>query len=135
MRGRTMVFGPAYLDRVLRVDQPLLDPANGGPLDQSVDGRWEFGPGLTLIDPEGGSIAVEFPGDWPGPTGRIELSRPLADRPASLPRSVRGISWSDDLGGMGAGYAAAFRSELVSATSSRITCLNGAGSGCTLSRR
>ena len=40
---RVSVFGPAYLDRVLRVDQPLLDPALGPPLDQSVEGAWKFG--------------------------------------------------------------------------------------------
>jgi hypothetical protein len=57
-----MVFGPAYLDRVLHVDRPLVDPRLGRPpLDQSVDGQWKFGPGLELVDPEGRTIAVELP--------------------------------------------------------------------------
>ncbi len=108
---RTKVYGPAYLDRVLRVDRPLVDPASGGPLDQSVDGAWRAGRGLTLIDPGGGVIEVDLPGDWPGPTGEVRLSRAL------IPgrRRVRGEGWHDDLGGMGAGYAAAFGGELVCA--------------------
>ena len=36
----TLVFGPAYLDRVIRVDRPLVDPELGDrPLDESIDGR------------------------------------------------------------------------------------------------
>ena len=34
-------------------------------MDQSVDGRLEFGPGLTLVDPSGATIEVVLPGDWP----------------------------------------------------------------------
>ena len=54
-RRRVDVFGPAYLDRVLHVDRPLIDPALGPPLDQSVDGEWKFGtnPTLELVDPIG----------------------------------------------------------------------------------
>src|SRR4051794_1292754 len=48
MERRTQVFGPAYLDRVVRIDRPLIDPAVGPPLDQSVDGRFMFGDGLAL---------------------------------------------------------------------------------------
>jgi pfkB family carbohydrate kinase len=110
---RTEVFGPAYLDRVLLVDRPLAEI--GPPLDQSVDGRWEFGEGLTLVDPEGREIALELPDDWPGPTGEVQLARPLAIGPPGIRRTVRGLSWHDDLGGMGAGYAAAFGGELISA--------------------
>ena len=68
---RVSVFGPAYLDRVLRVDRPLIDPALGPPLDQSVDGAWKFGanPTLELVDPAGYTIEIELPADWPGPTG------------------------------------------------------------------
>ena len=40
---RVSVFGPAYLDRVLRVDRPLDRSGIGPPLDQSVDGEWKFG--------------------------------------------------------------------------------------------
>ncbi len=115
MMRRILIFGPAYLDRVLHVDRPVVDPGLGLPLDQSVDGLWKFGEGLTLIDPNGSEIAVELPGDWPGPTGAVALSRALPGGPQPWRRAVRGVSWHDDLGGMGAGFAAALGGELVSA--------------------
>ncbi len=115
MKRRTMVFGPAYLDRVLHVDRPLVDHDSGPPLDQSVDGSWKFGAGLTLIDPVGAELIVELPPDWPGPTGTVCLSRSFRAGPPSSPRKVNGLSWHDDLGGMGAGYASAFQGELISA--------------------
>jgi sugar/nucleoside kinase (ribokinase family) len=116
---RITVFGPAYLDRVLRVDQPLLDPALGPPLDQSVDGVWKFGanPSLELADPAGYAIEIELPGDWPGPTGSIRLARPIRAGVTGR-RSVRALAWHDDLGGMGAGYAAALGGRLCSALGS-----------------
>jgi ribokinase len=117
MERRTHVFGPAYLDRVLRIDGPLLDPQIGPPRDQSVDGTWRFGEGLTLVDPVGRTIAVALPTDWPGPCGTIALADPLVDAGDAPPwrRDVRAVSWHDDLGGMGAGYAAALAGALTSA--------------------
>ena len=115
MPRRTLVFGPAYLDRVLRVDRPLLDLRDGPPIDQSVDGHLEFGPGLTLVDPGGATIEVTLPGDWPGPTGSIILSQRLSGGEGGWHRTVIGEAWRDDLGGMGAGFAAALGGELVSA--------------------
>jgi ribokinase len=117
MRRRTQVFGPAYLDRVVRTDRPLHDPGHGPPLDQSVDGRWMFGEGLTLIDPGGRTIAVTLPDDWPGPTGRVVLSDPIGEPDDATPwrREVKAVSWHDDLGGMGAGFAAALGGELIGA--------------------
>ncbi len=113
------VFGPAYLDRVLRVDRPLHDPGTGSPLDQSVEGRWRFdsGAGLALVDRDGGRIGIELPDDWPGPFGDVELADPLRRSPtgAAENRFVRAIAWQDDLGGMGAGYASALDARLVSA--------------------
>jgi sugar/nucleoside kinase (ribokinase family) len=112
---RVSVFGPAYLDRVLRVDQPLLEPMSGPPLDQSVEGTWKFGanPSLDLSDPGGYSLSIELPADWPGPTGSIRLARPI--RPGVTGhRSLRGLAWHDDIGGMGAGYAAALGGHLCS---------------------
>ena len=117
--SRVLVFGPAYLDRVLQVDRPLIDPKLGPPLDQSVDGVWKFGtnPRLELTDPIGYSIEVELPGNWPGPTGEIRLTSPI--RPGVTGRrSVGGLSWHNDLGGMGAGYAAALGGQLCSALGS-----------------
>jgi ribokinase len=113
------VFGPAYIDRVLRVDRPLIDPAIGPTLDQSVEGRsaGEVGDGrtLVLVDPRDSRIEIELPGGWPGPTGTIELSRPFPTTSSPWTRTVRGLSWRDDLGGMGAGFAAALGGELISA--------------------
>lgn len=115
MDPRTFVFGPAYLDRVVRVDRPLGTEDGAPPLDQSVDGAWKFGRGLTLVDPAGPEIVVELPDGWPGPNGTVTLSRSILGPSAPPSRSVRGLSWHDDLGGMGAGFAAAFGGELVSA--------------------
>jgi sugar/nucleoside kinase (ribokinase family) len=114
--SRPLIFGPAYLDRVIRVDSPLVDPAFGGrPLDGSVDGRWlEPGVGLTLLDPSGNRLTLDLPEDWPGPTGLVELSRPLA-KSGGWSRIVRSTAWQDDLGGMGAGFAAALGGDLISA--------------------
>ncbi len=118
MTLRTSVFGPAYLDRVLRIDRPLIDPAAGSraPIDQSVEGSMRFagGSNLELIDPAGLTIEITLPPGWPGPFGRIELGRALGAG-ASGRRAVLGSSWSDDLGGMGAGYAAALAGTLHSA--------------------
>ncbi len=115
--ARPLIFGPAYLDRVLRVDRPLVDPALGRrPLDGSVDGRWlEPGSGLTLLDPLGNRLIVELPGSWPGPTGLVGLSRPLSDSGDGRARFVASTAWQDDLGGMGAGFAAALGGDLISA--------------------
>jgi sugar/nucleoside kinase (ribokinase family) len=113
---RVSVFGPAYLDRVLRVDRPLIDPALGPPLDQSVDGEWKFGtnPTLELTDPADYTLEIIPPDDWPGPAGEVRLRHPIREG-ARGRRVVHGLAWQDDLGGMGAGYAAALGGTLCSA--------------------
>ena len=105
---RVEVFGPAYLDRVLRVDRPLFDPSLGPPFDQSTDGEWKFTSNrrIDVIDASGYTLEIELPDDWPGPTGEVRLPRPLREG-AHGRRRLRGLDWHDDLGGMGAGYAAA----------------------------
>ena len=113
-RDHVQVFGPAYLDRVLLADGPLRGRGRP-PLDQSVDGAITRGPGLVFRDPSGASLTVEPPSDWPGPTGVIELGHALEGAADSWPMTVRGLAWHDDLGGMGAGFAAALGGELVSA--------------------
>ena len=111
MPRRTVVYGPAYIDRVLLADRPLVEPEGSPPLDQSVDGTWEFGDGLELRDPEGNTLTIEPPADWPGPMGLVRITGRLG-----APRlHCRGLTWHDDLGGMGAGFAAALEGELVSA--------------------
>ena len=111
-----LVFGPAYLDRVVRVDRPLIDPSVGNrALDRSVDGSWAGpGGGLIVTDPLGNRIVVELPSFWMGPTGRIAISRPLAEEEPGWSWTVRALSWAEDLGGMGSGFAAALGGELVS---------------------
>jgi ribokinase len=115
-KRRVAVFGPAYLDRVLHVDAPLIDPAVGPPLDQSVEGDFKFGSDnkLALVDPQGYTILIGLPPDWPGPTGEIRLSRALYPGAREM-RHVNGREWHDDLGGMGAGFAAALDGVLWSA--------------------
>jgi sugar/nucleoside kinase (ribokinase family) len=122
---RVVVFGPAYLDRVLRVDRPLVDPALGPPLDQSVDGVCEFGtnPTLDLVDPSGYTIAIDLPAGWPGPKGVIRWERPIREG-LHGPRFVEGLCWQDDLGGMGAGYAAALNGRLYSAQGQEIDSIS-----------
>jgi sugar/nucleoside kinase (ribokinase family) len=70
---------------------------------------------LTLLDPLGNRLIIELPSEWPGPSGTIGLSRPFANPPGGWSRTVRTLAWQDDLGGMGAGYAAAMGGELISA--------------------
>ena len=111
MQRLVHVFGPAYLDRVLLLDRPLHDPG-ARPLDQSVDGSWRFGEGLKLVDPAGGTIAVTLPADWPGPWGDVWLASRIG---TGVAMTARGVSWHDDLGGMGAGFASALGGVLVSA--------------------
>mgnify|MGYP001086013341 CR=1 FL=1 len=115
MLGNARVFGPAYLDRILRVDSSLLGEG-APPIDQSMGGRPRFidCPGLTLIDREGSALDLQLPDDWPGPRGAVELERLLALEPAAT-NFLRGESWADELGGMGAGIAAATGAELVTA--------------------
>src|SRR4051812_42376100 len=97
------IFGPAYLDRVVHVDRPLHEEGQP-PLDQSVDGVWKFGEGLTLRDPGGFEVEIALPADWPGPSGTVELSRQLGENRRTGAIQAIGLSWHDDLGGMGAGF-------------------------------
>jgi ribokinase len=115
-RRRIQVFGPAYLDRVLRVDRPLFEPSLGRPTDQSTDGTWKFATTRTIdvIDLSGYTLEIELPADCPGPTGEIRLANSIREG-AHGRRTLRGLDWHDDLGGMGAGYAAALQGHLVCA--------------------
>jgi sugar/nucleoside kinase (ribokinase family) len=117
--SRVEVFGPAYLDRVLRVDRPLFDPSLGPPYDQSTDGEWKFTPArrIDAVDASGYRLEVELPDDWPGPTGEILLANTLRAGAVGQ-RRLRGLEWHDDLGGMGAGYAAALNGTLFCALGS-----------------
>ena len=69
---------------------------------------------LELADPSGYTIEIALPPGWPGPFGRIELEREI-HAGATGRRAVSGLTWADDLGGMGAGYAAALGGTLCCA--------------------
>ncbi len=116
MSRRVLVYGPAYLDRVLRVEGPLVDPSQGGPLDRSVEagGLSGDGPSLRLVDSLESTLEIDPPPLWPGPTGILRLGSALVT-PGGWTRQVKGTDWLDDLGGMGAGYAKALDGVLVSA--------------------
>jgi ribokinase len=107
---KTLVFGPAYVDRVLKVDRPLVE---NGVIDRSVNGRWDVDSGpdgaLRIAGLSEGDVRIEPPAEWPGPTGTVIVGDASAGHPA---REVRGIAWHDDLGGMGAGFARAFGGTL-----------------------
>ncbi len=103
------VFGPAYLDRVLHVDGPLRE---GPPIDRSAEGTLQADgtADLSLLTETGGVRVKPLPKGWPGPFGRVELRAPGLALSGLTER--KGLSWHDDLGGMGAGFAAALRGEL-----------------------
>ncbi len=115
---RVRVYGPAYLDRVLRVDAPLaadtvIDGSVEGHLDSASDDCSEKC--LVLIQPDGSTLSLEAPSGWPGPWGRIRIGTPPGPVRAASDHSVRAVGWIDDLGGMGAGYAQALGGRLTSA--------------------
>jgi ribokinase len=116
---QAIIYGPAYLDRVLRVDGPLRTAGAGGPIDESIDGRMareDDEPRLELHDEAGPALSIRTPSGWPGPFGLLRMSGRLwAGERRVEPRQLDAISWHDDLGGMGAGYAAALGGTLVSA--------------------
>jgi ribokinase len=117
MSGRRVaVFGPAYLDRVLRVDRPLIPRGKGPPIDQSVDGEWKFGRGriVEVISPDGFALDIATAPNWGGPRGEVLLRGPLREGLKGR-WSVGAFAWSEDLGGMGAGFAAALGGTLYSA--------------------
>jgi ribokinase len=118
MNLRAMVFGPAYLDRVLRIDRPMVEPTSesASPFDQSVEGSLGFvgGGSIDLADSSGHLIEITPPRDWPGPFGRIDLEQTF-DLGTTGRRAVDCLSWNDDLGGMGAGYSAALQGTLCCA--------------------
>ena len=114
------VFGPAYLDRVARVDDVLVDRAVSKALDASVEGVWESveGETLALVDLLGATIVLSLPDDWPGPRGLVRLKSPLTPGVGLWRTEVRVTSWRDDLGGMGSGFAKAFSGHLTCALGS-----------------
>jgi sugar/nucleoside kinase (ribokinase family) len=127
---KIFVAGPAYLDRVLGIDESPLERSPGDPpVDRSVDGKLAAGGSprrtLELVDASKSTIAIKLPESWPGPFGTIEIATDwtsdLLKRTNKqeflqpFRRSIESSSWHDDLGGMGAGYASALAGTLFSA--------------------
>ena len=88
---RVNVFGPAYLDRVLRVGEPLVEGSSGPPIDQSSDGTWRFAPTSTgkieVIDPAGSTLDDRRARRLAGPDGR---NSPDPNHPGACPRTAVG---------------------------------------------
>jgi ribokinase len=85
-------------------------------MDASVEGRLDpGGPELIIADPEGVELRIIPPEGWPGPLGRVVTSRSIRGENAAWKKTLQGIGWRDDLGGMGAGYAKALGGTLFSA--------------------
>lgn len=120
--SRVRVYGPAYLDRVLRVEGPLAGPG-ARPLDRGVDGSWgESDPDpdaldVLVLEAEDGRIPIRVPDElgWPDPRRHVLLDDALGLDPDKPPPLNRAVGWADDLGGMGAGFARALGGELVHA--------------------
>ena len=85
--------------------RPVAGPS---PSIRARTATWKFtsSRGIDVIDPSGYTLAIAVPDDWPGPTGEVRLTSVIRAG-AQGRRSLRGLDWHDDLGGMGAGYAAA----------------------------
>ena len=108
----TRVYGPAYLDRVLRVDRPL---APGHRFDGSLDGALAPAEWSSLVDRAGCVVRLVGIDEDARPLGEVRVDGLLGGGPPPVIRDVRVVSDTDDLGGMGAGFAKAFGGELISA--------------------
>ena len=111
------VFGPAYIDRVLRVTEPIALEGHR-PIDisiQAISLTTAPGNGLGINAPHGNSLKIVVPEGWPGPWGTIQLQEdpwPTCQHNA-LRKVVNALAWNEDLGGMGAGYARALGGRLI----------------------
>ena len=111
-RRRVQVFGPAYLDRVLRVDGPCSTRRSVPPGSERRRPLGVRARAHDCVDPAGDVDRRRAPRRLAGPDRRGHaLAAPpgSSDRGVLAAESVRGVSWHDDLGGMGAGFAAAPR--------------------------
>ena len=115
-----LIFGPAYLDRVVRVDRPASRsrPSEAAPSTAaSTAGGSSPGDGLTLVDPAGNRLdRPGTPRRLAGPDRRrsacpVRFRDLLATAPVGA-EPVRSVAWHDDLGGMGAGFASALGGDL-----------------------
>lgn len=107
---QTVVYGPAYLDRVVRINRPISPEST---LDGSVDGAIESGGESALIDFSGAFLALKGIDEARRPLGVVRIGARV--KGWDLGREVTVLDDLDDLGGMGAGYASALGGVLVSA--------------------
>jgi sugar/nucleoside kinase (ribokinase family) len=108
----TVVYGPAYLDRVLRVNSPLVP---GVRIDGSMDGildSYETTP--SLEDRAGCSIALVGLDNTLRPLPMVRVDGLFGGDPLHG-HTLQVIADIDDLGGMGSGYAKALNGTLISA--------------------
>jgi sugar/nucleoside kinase (ribokinase family) len=106
-----LVYGPAYLDFVIRVDRPIgsvpIDLGSDGVLETDSQDR------LAIVCPNGASLKVAGLRARGIPTGRLKTLHDVL--PAGFSNLVEAVETVEDLGGMGAGFAAALGGRLVSA--------------------
>jgi ribokinase len=114
--SRIMVFGPAYLDRVLTLTHPLLPAADAPSFDQSlpaVSVEPLAEPRVYLCGPSGDALVFHLPPTSACPGMRFTLQEPVlarlcAERPVPCVTGDYTVeSVLLQLGGMGAGYAKA----------------------------
>lgn len=106
-----LVYGPAYLDFVIRVDRPIASV----PIDLGSDGVLETDSQdcLAIVCPNGASLKVAGLRARGIPTGLLKTLHNVL--PAGFSNMVKAVETVEDLGGMGAGFAAALGGRLVSA--------------------
>lgn len=106
-----LVFGPAYLDIVIRVAEPIADRS----IDLGCDGHLvpDRIDRLEIVCPNGASVKIPGLRGTACPTGRLMAANDIV--PSGLRRTIAVVETLEDLGGMGAGYAAALGARLFSA--------------------
>jgi len=109
--GPVLVYGPAYLDFVIRIDRPIASV----PIDLGSDGFLEVDSRehLAIESPNGSCLMVWGLRDQGMPKGRLRTLHDVL--PAQFSKTVQAVETVEDLGGMGAGFAAALGGRLVSA--------------------
>lgn len=106
-----LVYGPAYLDFVIRIDRPIARV----PIDLGSDGVLTIDSehSLMIVCPNGASLTVSALEGRGIPTGRLWTLHDVL--PTVYSDTILAFESVEDLGGMGAGFAAALSGRLVSA--------------------
>jgi ribokinase len=112
-----LVYGPAYLDIILRVAEPLADPALDGGSDAELVRDDCRSDSLTIRCPNGSTLTITNLDPDQHPTGTAIARHDCLPNGYALRTAAAETSL--DLGGMGAGFAAALGGRLVSAIPAR----------------